>query len=250
MNPIHSSSASARFTSRSARAGVSMIEAIVALTLGLFVVHMGLTAVVELRRAGVRLAARQDALLSLRIARHVLRRELGHSDAVRDWSVGGDSLSLRAFRGMGLLCEEPSSSTGWVVAYRGERAPDPAKDSLEVTYSDGSVRYADLIGVGAAAEACGTPDATEVTFVWRTEPPLGDGAVLARIFERGSYHVSGSALRYRRGGGGRQPLTPELWSDEASGWRLGGGRVALELVPRSPEAGRPWSGFIAWLVNP
>ena len=221
-----------------------------ALVLGLFVVHMGLTTVGELHRSGLRLSARQDALLSLRTVRHVLRRELGHADPGRDWSVAGDSLSIRAFRGTGLVCPELPSSTGSVVAYRGERAPDPSKDSVEVTYSNGLVRHSDLTWVGSATGSCGTPDPSEVASLWRTDPPFGEGAVLARVFERGSYHLSGAALRYRRGGGGRQPLTPASWSDADTGWRVAGGRVAVELVPRTLAGGRPWSGFLAWLVRP
>jgi len=222
----------------------------VALALGLFVVHLCLTTVGEVRLFGSRLAARQDALLSLRIARHVLRRELGHADATRDWNVAEDSLWLRAFRGTGLVCPEPQQPTAWVVAYRGERAPDPTKDSVESTYADGVVRYADLTGISSASESCGTADSTEVVSQWSTDPALPNGAILARVFERGSYHLSGSALRYRRGTGGRQPLTPEVWSDAGTGWRFDGVRLGVEVMPRERAAGRAWIGFLAWIVSP
>jgi hypothetical protein len=230
--------------------GASMVEAVMALVLGLFVVHLGLTTAIELRRYGIRLAVRQDALLSLRIARYVLRRELGHADPARDWTVDGDSLSLRAFRGTALVCGDQPRPSEWVVAYRGDRAPDPSKDSIEATYPDGAVRYAALTGVGAPGEPCQTPDSTESALLLRIDPPLPTGAILARVFERGSYHLSGSALRYRRGAGGRQPLTPEVWSDVGTGWRVGVAWVAIDLEPTSPQAGRPWGGFLAWLAKP
>jgi hypothetical protein len=69
--------------------------------------------------------------------------------------------------------------------------------------------------------------------------------VLARLFERGSYHLTGSALRYRRGGSGRQPLTPEIWSSSTS-WDVALERLGVEIVP-ADGAGEPWSGFLAWL---
>ena len=133
-------------SSNSDRAGGSVVEAIVALALGLFVVQLCLTTAAQVRRSALRLADRQEVLVSLRIVRHVLRSELGHADATRDWSVAGDSLWLRAFRGTGLVCPDSPSPSEWVVAYRGERPPDPSKDSVEVTYPDGAVLYADLTG--------------------------------------------------------------------------------------------------------
>lgn len=237
-------------SSNSDRAGGSVVEAIVALALGLFVVQLCLTTAAQVRRSALRLADRQEVLVSLRIVRHVLRSELGHADATRDWSVAGDSLWLRAFRGTGLVCPDSPSPSEWVVAYRGERPPDPSKDSVEVTYPDGAVLYADLTGIGSASESCGVPDPTEVVSLWRIDPPLPAGPILVRVFERGSYHFSGSALRYRRGGGGRQPLTPEVWSDARTGWRLEGGRLSVELTPVERGVGPPWTGFLAWIVTP
>ncbi len=217
---------------------------------GLFGVKMCLATMGGLRRSGTRLADRGDVVLSLRIARHLVRRELGRTDPTRDWGTAGDSLWLRAFRGVGLVCPGPSRPNEWIVAYRGERDPDPSKDSIEVTYPDGTIRYAALTGVGSAPGGCGVTDSTETMSLWRIDPALPTGPVLTRLFERGSYHFSLSALRYRRGRGGRQPLTPEVWKDGATGWRTNGPRLGLELIPARVGAGQEWGGFLSWLGSP
>ncbi|MDA1103771.1 MAG: hypothetical protein O2956_09275 [Gemmatimonadetes bacterium] len=230
-------------------AGTTLIEAIVALVLGLFVLHLGLDTVGALRRSQARLESRQDALVALRVARHVLRTELGWADGTRDWSADVDSLSLRAFRGTGVICGTVSS-TEVTVAYRGARAPDPTKDSLEVLYADGTVRYVALAAAlapgGAAVVGCEALAEDGAIGSWRFEPALPPGPVVARVFERGSYHLTGSALRYRRGASGRQPLTPEVWIDASTGFRLDGTGVVLEVTPRT-DAGPPWRGLLSWV---
>ena len=75
---------------------------------------------------------------------------------------------------------------------------------------------------------------------------LNVAMVVARLFERGSYHLSDATLRYRRGASGRQPLTPEVWS-VATGWRLSGQRLGVAFTP-ARTAGSTWSGFLAWLA--
>jgi hypothetical protein len=217
----------------------------VALALGLLVTQLGLSTTTSLRQAQGGLAVRADAIVSLRIARHVLRRELGYTDASRDWAAEGDSLSLRAFRGTALVCDVWSSPARWVVAYSGERSPDPSKDSLEVTYPNGDIRFTRLMAVERTSESCGAVDAVETVMAMLVSPPLPVG-VVARVFERGSYHLSNAALRYRRGAGGRQPLTPEVWRDDETGMQIRDGYLALELVPQASASGGPWRGFLAW----
>jgi hypothetical protein len=70
--------------------------------------------------------------------------------------------------------------------------------------------------------------------------------VLVRLFERGSYHLSGSALRYRRGGSGRQPLTPEIWSMPATRWVESAERIGFAYVPSRIAPRARWTGFLAW----
>jgi len=61
----------------SGRGGFSAPEALVALLLGLFIVHLGFGTLERMRAVEGRLVARTDALVAMRVARHALRRELG-----------------------------------------------------------------------------------------------------------------------------------------------------------------------------
>lgn len=225
------------------RAGTSVVEALVAALLGLFLVHLGLQTLGRVRSAEAGLMTRTDALVALRVSRHVLRTELRRERARRDWSVDADSLSLRAFRGAALVCSTDSAAAEVVVSYRGDRAPDPAKDSVLLIGSRGEQSLRELVGTRVGS-GCDTGDGGAV-WRWRLDAPAPPGAIFARLFERGSYHLSGHALRYRRGASGRQPLTAEVWSNSAA-WAPSGARLGIELIPRDPNAGRPWHGFLAW----
>jgi prepilin-type N-terminal cleavage/methylation domain-containing protein len=225
------------------RPGFTLPEVLVALLLGLFLVHLGLRTLARLDRARTTIAARTDVLVALRVSRHVLRRETRHGTRGSDWKVDADSLALRAFRGVALVCGSDSVSAGLVVSYDGERAPDPSKDSVLLLTEDGQRVARALLAATTSSTPCGLlGPGTEA--LWRLDslPPMQ--ALAAKLFERGSYHLSGSALRYRRGAGGRQPLTPEVWSGE-SGWAPSAGRLAVTLVPTDPSAGAPWTGIVA-----
>jgi len=225
-------------------AGFSAPEALVGLLLGLFLVQLGYGTLQRLRATEGRLAARTDALVAMRVARHVLRTELGRGMEGEDWLATPDSVSLRAFRGTARLCPRAETTDELTVAYEGERRPDPAKDSLVLVDPLGHREVRALVGVTASADACGANPGDDLE-VWRLDAAVGPDAVLARLFERGSYHLASSALRYRRGASGRQPLTPEVWSS-ATGWTLTGDQLGLHAEPRTPDAGRPWEAFLAW----
>jgi hypothetical protein len=227
-----------------ARAGASAVEVIAALLLGLFLVHLGLETLARLRTADARLSARADALVAMRVARHVLRRELRHGEAGEDWLAASDTLALRAFRGTALVCPHDTATVEITVSYSGDRRPDPAKDSVLLMDGTGVRRMRSLEGVGAAEGSCG-PAMPAPLEAWRLDRPLAPGPVIARLFERGSYHVSASALRYRVGASGRQPLTPEAWAD-SSGWVSAGPRLGFEAYPQRADVGPPWSIFLAW----
>lgn len=229
-------------------AGVSVLEAVVALTLGFFALHLAIVTVQRSRDAQRAMTERIDVLGSLRLARYVSRRELRNGVPGRDWWIGGDSIALRAFRGTGLLCGHDGVTNEAVVSYHGDRLPEPDKDSVLLIHSNGEHTIARLASVGAPAPGCG--EGLGPSAVWRLDRPVPADAVLARLFERGSYHLSDRALRYRRGGSGRQPLTPEVWSTPASRWDLSVERAALSLVPTVGRGGRGWSGFLAWRSPP
>ena len=225
-----------------ARAGFSVIEAIAALLVGLLLVQLGLSTLARFRSAQRELGERAEEIVALRVGRHVLRRELRHGTPGRDWTADIDSLSLRAFRGAAVICASDTIAAQLVVSYRGERAADPTKDSILLLSQDGTAEARALISRGVAPAACNGPG-SGVAERWTLDRPAPRGVIVASVFERGSYHLSSAALRYRRGASGRQPLTPEVLS-ASTAWKVTGERLGLELVSARERA--PWSGFLAW----
>lgn len=228
--------------------GGSVVELLVALLVGLLVVNLALETLARVRAAQVRMAARTDALVSLRVGRFLLRSELRFGRPGRDWTVAGDSLPIRAFRGTALVCPERPAADELLVWYRGLRGADPAKDSVLLIGPGGTADVRALVGVGAAPGACDAAGGAPVER-WRLDAAPSGGVVLARLFERGSYHLSDAALRYDRGDSGRQPLTPEVWALPATAWLTGPDRLAVRLVPNDARAGEAWSGFLAWTAG-
>jgi hypothetical protein len=231
------------------RRGTSLPEVLTALTLGLFLLHLGWSTLRSLDAFERRARVRGDAVLSARVVRSVLRRELAHGVSGRDWWPTPDSLSLRAFRGVGVVCGPvPDTATVLPVAWSGERLPEPAKDSVELVGTDGSVLHVDLLGVVTWSEPCPRASPGETPMGWITTLPGLENPVAARVYERGSYHLTEAAFRYRLGAGGRQPLTPEVWDDGRTEWRLDDSTAAVLLWPRERVSGGvqvPWGGFLA-----
>jgi hypothetical protein len=220
-----------------------MPEIIVALLLGLLVVHLGLNTLSRLDAARTRIAARTDALVALRVTRHVVRRETRYGVGGEDWAVGGDSLALRAFRGVAVVCRNDPSTAELLVSYHGDRAPDPRKDSLVLVTGEGGRVVRALTSTTAPPIRCEGLEAG-ADAVWRLDAAAPAGTTLAMLFERGSYHLSGSALRYRRGAGGRQPLTPEVLAPSTR-WTASANWVGIELVPQDHAAGGPWRVLVS-----
>lgn len=187
------------------RDGFGSVEVLLGLLLLAFLVRAAWGALVQLRGVGERSSEVAGALESVRVVWIVLGEELRRGDPGRDaWTAAGDSVSLRALRGGGAACPGPGGSELRIL-YRGSRRPDPRKDSVLVLGLDGVWTAHDLVRRSAGDVACrgALPRAGEV---WELDP-LPEGGLFALLFERGSYHLADSALRYRRGRGGRQPLT-------------------------------------------
>lgn len=215
---------------RGSRGGVSLVEVLVALLLGLVVVQGALTGAAKAQVVHRRLVERADVLSSVRLAAAVLRAEVKGGFQGDDWSVIDDSLSLRAFRGTGLVCPAASSGDGLTVAWVGYRRPDPTKDSVWIVSAMGAVSVVDLVGVETVPDTCGgEPFGQGLTL--RLSGVAPSDASIARVYERGAYSVAGAALRYQRGAGGRQPLTAEVFDTE-SGWRMEGGGLGVALIER------------------
>ena len=214
----------AAFSSRLAsQAGSSIVETLAALLLLLTVAGAALQTLATFRRALATVTRDAEVRETRRIARHTLAQELRAGLAAVDWVAGtGDSVAVRAFRGTGVVCATAPPPM-WAVRYAGLRRPDPAKDSVLVLAGDGMWRVAKLARARTRSDACG-PGAPGG--LWELDPPV-PGAVVGRIFERGSYHVAAGAFRYRPGRGGRQPLTAQVLRAAESG--VSGRGVGLEL---------------------
>ncbi len=210
------------------RCGFTVVEVLVSLLLGLALISLGWNALAHQRTVASRLRFEMDLLSARRLVAIVIGKELRAGVRGRDW-IGPvlDSLSLRAFRGWGPVCELGSEPGKILVAYHGERAPNPVKDSVLILTAEGW-RGADLTGRASRPRSCGM-DLGGDPEVWTIDPPVR-GALVARIFERGSYHVSGGALRYRRGRGGRQPLTLDVFDDDRSSMKAQADGVIFTLV--------------------
>ncbi len=230
-----------------AKAGVSMVEALMALVLGLLVIQLSLGIMARMRRIGGRLTRRAESMEAVRITRHVVGGEVRLGRPGRDWVVvGREELALRAFRGVADVCPWRPDSLTLLVSYRGSRAVDPSKDSVLLADREGTWLAAAVVRVSASGLVC--PEAPDVSVErWRMARAAPPGVVLARVFERGSYHLSGGALRYRRGRAGRQPLTPEVLRTPPSGFAWGGGTLRMDVTTEDgDDASRTVWNDLVW----
>jgi hypothetical protein len=208
------------------REGVTLPELLVVAWLLAFV----LAAIARFAGAQSRLvaAAHDRARLeeALRVPRVVVAGELRALAGVDIAALSADSIRLRAVRGGGHLCAVDGSDA--VVRYRGVRLPDPEKDSaLLIVGSDPLGRPHPVVGV-ARDTACGG------SLRLGLGTTIGSVGGWVLIFETGAYHLRDGTVRYRRGAGGRQPLTEGLFAGEAFS-DLGAGGVALDL-PLHPDS--------------
>jgi len=218
--------------------GTSVVEVLVALLLGLVLGALSLALLGRQRSVQAALSERMTLVGTARAVRHIVGTELRREWDSLDFVLHEpDSITLRAYRGIARVCAVQSSNR-LLVAVEGLRLPDPAKDSVVFLTADGGVRTAAVLSIdsGEGAACAARPGRVRTLLVSDTVPT---GVVLARYFERGSYHLSGRALRYRRGMAGRQPLTPESLRTPGSGFSARGGGVFGVLEPRR-SLGAPW----------
>lgn len=133
----------------------------------------------------------------------VLGAELRHLTPDDVAATSTDSIRIRAFRGGGPVCFASGDQVH--VGYRGIRQPDPARDSVLLLGPDSATVH----GLRSAGPAPGCTDGIDAQL--ESPPPAGAGYAL--FFETGAYSVTDGALRYRRGQGGRQPLTESVLRD-------------------------------------
>lgn len=230
--------------------GFSVLEVLVCVLLSALLAQSAWSALRHQAKAVRNAAEASERLEEARIVRHVLGGEIRDGVAGRDWSVpAGDSVGLRAFRGVAVPCGPREADGAIPVRAAGIRKPDPAKDSLLLLLADGSWRVVALDGRSRSPRRICLPDGPGwEADEWRVEG-FTDDFVLARYFERGSYHLSGGTLRYRRGRGGRQPLGPDLLDDRSSvlSSAAGGRALGIRLFFRGCGAtgcGGPWDAVL------
>jgi hypothetical protein len=207
------------------RPGATLVEVLVGMTAGaLFIVLLTGLLAAELRRArtAAEHTARQDAL---RVSWSVIGAELRFLAAADIHALGGDSIAIRAIRGLLLPCA-PN-----VYRFRGMRLPDPAKDSVVAVVSGAALAF--RAGAQPPADACGEPvhESGSGARLYSLPDPAPFEPLL--LFEPGAYHLQGRALRYRLGGEGRQPLTGEWFDNAGSG--LAGDATALARLRLAPR---------------
>ncbi len=208
---------------RSGRQGATLLELVVALTVASVVLAPAGTAVVaqiaSARRAAADVAD-GEALRSASLLLAAETRWLGPAD-VDAAADAVDSLSMRAFRGIAVICERADSDL-WAAVWA-TRAPDPSKDSLLWVQADGLETASAVTFVGVApppGSGCASALSADSAAVYRLRvspvPAAAKLGALAELFEHGVYSVSAGALRYRRGGGGRQPVTDQRFDTTAA----------------------------------
>lgn len=229
------------------RAGYTLAEATLAIVLA---------GVLTLLLAGIlssvgRLAATQNRLSgdaeTERAVAAILGAELRTLTAA-DAGFGPDSVRLRAFRGAGVVCAAAAGSL--LVGYRGVRLPEPDKDSILLVWPGFEAAYQVTSVVqdgGGDCASSGSATPLRIAAAWRA--PDSAPPALALVFETGAYSIAASALRYRRGAGGRQPLTQANLSDAGSGMaradvRAAGAAALVTLL----AAGAPDGAATTWTL--
>jgi len=214
------------------RAGMTLVEALLAMGGTVFLAACMVAMLGTHARLARYAAERAEALDAVHTSVLLLASELRAARPDTDVAVSTDSLALRAFRGIARVCALSANVAD--VLWSGLRDPDPAKDSL-LALSAAGEHALPLIGlVTAAANAC--PSVTGAKAFRLTTDTLPPGTSMLLGFERGSYHL-GTALRYRAGRAGRQPLTADIFTAK-SGFTAESTAVLVDLVPASV----PWKG--------
>lgn len=201
------------------RPGYSLVEAIAASLIASVITALMVSAIVTQIRAGAIIAHGAESDAALALATAVITSELRDALPSDVPAAEADSLALRAFRATAIVCDTADGRA--TVRWAGSRTPDPAKDSAVVLRA-GAEWTVPIASANALASAPCPARVDERFFRIETGTGLQPGDVLL-AFERGTYHLSARALRWRIGQGGRQPLTPEIFDDARSGFDPGPG---------------------------
>lgn len=196
--------------------GTTVVEAVTALVLTLFLLALMATLAARQRAAGERVARRSEVVEARRVTRDLLELAAA-GGGVHDTPAG--EVPLRFFVGWA----RPCGGSSW--AYRGRRLPDSERDSLWLVSPSGEVRTAALASV--APGRCEDPGAPASHLLLEPDSLAWD-AVLLRVFESGRFRLS-DALRYGRTGDPAQPLTGAVLDPAVSGLRVSEGWMSVTL---------------------
>lgn len=215
------------------RPGLSLIELTVALWLASLITAIVVSLLLTESRIAGHTADRAEVLEATRTGAAVLHADLAALDPLSDVHLAEpESLTLRVFRGVGVVCGFAGPDP--LVRYRGVRQPDPQKDSVIVLTASPRPR-AEILSFASPAVAGCAVSAGEELFLIRlaTVPSASD---LLAFYEVGSYHLE-RALRYRRGAGGRQPITAEVFADSSRVAAFSGTTaLTVELFPEASSS--------------
>lgn len=215
--------------------GALALEWLVAVSLVAVLATLSATAMVASLRRGMSVLVHVEGGAAAQAATNVLRSELSRAAPGLDWTApSGDSLRIRAVRGTAWICGVLGTGGRVTVVYRGDRTPNPAKDSVRILSADGSV---EVRGLRARRTRARCPHTGLPADEWDLGPSPPQEAVL-RLFESGTYAMDRGALRYRTGRGGRQPVAgvafdsaSSLTWQAASGVPFGGVASHIALPP-------------------
>jgi type II secretory pathway component PulJ len=201
---------SPRCTVRGRADGFSLVEALAALTLaGLLGTAMAATSLAQMRlaRGVANRVALDDAA---RTAAWIMAGEADRMTERDVRALARDSIALRAFRGRGIICARAGATL--TLRYAGDRLPDLDKDSILLVGTTGerAIRPATVRHVAAGCSAASGEQLLQL------DAADADSALVALVFESGTYYLTARALRYRIGAEGRQPLTAELLGGAAA----------------------------------
>jgi hypothetical protein len=215
------------------RPGYSLAEALVALTLaGLLSALLLGAAAAQVRHARVA-AWRVSEAGAVRTAAHILAGELRDISIQDVRASSAESVAVRVFRGTAIPCGVEAGDV--IVRFRGDRLPDPRKDSVLALLPAGGERSLRLVHARGAGTAACAVRAGEVTQRWTLSEPA-DGGLLLLLFETGAFHFATRALRYRAGADGRQPLTAELFQPGTGFTAQATGDIGFRVITRSRGA--------------
>lgn len=227
--------------------GWTVVEAVIALALGAIVTHVVVQSLLATHRIEAVLRTEVEKLSTLRVARGAIGRDLSHGSRGSDWqSYPPDSISLRAYRGIGVVCGALTAADTLYLGWSGLRNPNARKDSVSLLDENGNWEDFDLAADRAVNERC-PADSTLALRRWTLDPAPAVAPVLARLWERGSYHVVDTVLSYRSrprkslaSKGNRQPISPASLQTPGTMFVDRAGVLSLALHGRDST----WSGLI------